>query len=78
MNTDYRGTVVSYISDGTGYPVVLLHGYLEAKEAWEMISAVLYRSYRVIAIDLPGHGASGIICRHTYDGDDGRGGACGH
>lgn len=68
MNTDYRGTVVSYTSDGTGYPVVLLHGYLEAKEAWEMLSADLSRSYRVISIDLPGHGASGIISGiHTME-----------
>ncbi|MGE0568346.1 MAG: alpha/beta fold hydrolase [Bacteroidia bacterium] len=35
---------------------VLLHGYLGSKEIWNKTIENLSRSYRVIAIDLPGHG----------------------
>lgn len=38
--------------------VVLLHGFLGSHKIWEKTSANLSKSYRVIAIDLPGHGAT--------------------
>ena len=39
--------------------IVLLHGYLETLYIWEEFTALLSHSYRVIAIDLPGHGLTG-------------------
>jgi len=36
--------------------VVLLHGYLESKEMWAELSDFLSEKYKVICIDLPGHG----------------------
>ena len=36
--------------------VVLLHGYLESKEMWNELSDFLSEKYKVICIDLPGHG----------------------
>lgn len=50
-----KGTV-SFSDQGKGRVVVLLHGYLGAKEIWQQTIADLSKSYRVIAIDLPGHG----------------------
>lgn len=40
--------------------VVLLHGYLEALEIWESLSKFLTPHFRVIAMDLPGHGISEV------------------
>lgn len=40
--------------------VVLLHGYLEMIEVWEELAGALQTNYRVVAIDLPGMGASQV------------------
>jgi len=39
-------------------PLVLLHGFGESIAWWAHITPMLKRRYRVISIDLPGHGAS--------------------
>lgn len=38
--------------------LVLLHGYLESLDVWDDFSKLLTPKYRVIAIDIPGHGIS--------------------
>jgi pimeloyl-ACP methyl ester carboxylesterase len=43
---------------GTGSPLVLLHGLAGSARWWSRNIPALSRSYRVIAIDLPGFGAS--------------------
>lgn len=43
---------------GEGPPVTLLHGFTTHSGAWEAIQRQLERRYRVLAIDLPGHGRS--------------------
>jgi (E)-2-((N-methylformamido)methylene)succinate hydrolase len=52
---------VAYIDVGTGQPVVLLHGVGLQLEAWAPQIEYLARTHRVIAIDMPGHGASSPI-----------------
>lgn len=49
---------VGFSDRGKGRVVVLLHGFLGSHEIWEKTSNDLSKSYRVIAIDLPGHGAT--------------------
>ena len=49
---------IFYTDSGSGKAVVLLHGYLESKEIWNDFSKELSRSFRVICIDIPGHGES--------------------
>lgn len=44
--------------NGEGPVVVLLHGWGMNADVWEDVCAELVDSYRVIAIDLPGHGRS--------------------
>ncbi len=39
-------------------PVVLLHGFLGDARDWEPIATALAASFRVYALDLPGHGGS--------------------
>jgi pimeloyl-ACP methyl ester carboxylesterase len=50
-----KGTV-TFSDQGKGRAVVLLHGYLGNKDIWQNTITNLSKSYRVIAIDLPGHG----------------------
>ncbi len=38
--------------------IVLLHGYLESMLVWDDFIPLLYKSARVVTIDLPGHGIS--------------------
>lgn len=41
---------------GSGTPLVLLHGFTGSIESWRWLMDGLRDDYRVIAIDLPGHG----------------------
>jgi haloacetate dehalogenase len=43
---------------GTGPPLLLLHGFPQTHACWHRIAPELARSYRVIAPDLRGYGAS--------------------
>jgi pimeloyl-ACP methyl ester carboxylesterase len=43
---------------GAGPPVILLHGLGGAAANWIEVAPTLARSHRVVALDLPGHGAS--------------------
>jgi pimeloyl-ACP methyl ester carboxylesterase len=54
------GAKVRYADTGKGRAVVLLHGFLENLEVWfgNGFAQELAKHYRVIAIDLPGHGKS--------------------
>lgn len=52
----FKGGKVTFSDQGKGRVVVLLHGYLGSKEIWEKNIPALSKSFRVIAIDLPGHG----------------------
>lgn len=52
----YKREKIAFSDQGKGRVVVLLHGFLGSKELWGSIPQDLARSYRVIAIDLPGHG----------------------
>ena len=62
INTiNYRDAIIRFSDTGKGDPVILLHGYLESLEIWGGFAEDLARHYRVIAVDLPGHGASGIF-----------------
>ncbi|NLU69876.1 alpha/beta hydrolase [Streptomyces sp. HNM0574] len=49
---------VAYERRGSGEPVVLLHGIGHHWQAWEPVLTALASSYDVIALDLPGFGAS--------------------
>ena len=52
----FKNSTVSFSDHGKGRVVVLLHGYLGSKEIWEKNIPELAKTFRVIAIDLPGHG----------------------
>ena len=54
--TLYKNEKVTFLDKGKGKVVVLLHGFLGSHKIWEQTTNNLAKSYRVIAIDLPGHG----------------------
>ena len=54
----HKNINISYSEQGKGTAVVLLHGYLENKEMWNDFIPELSKKYRIITIDLLGHGAT--------------------
>lgn len=56
----FEGITVRYSIEGKGRPMVLLHGYLLTGEAWKPLTEVLSDTFRVISVDIPGHGGSGV------------------
>ncbi|MGM0666624.1 MAG: alpha/beta fold hydrolase [Bacteroidota bacterium] len=54
-----KGDIV-YHDTGEGYPLVLLHGYLETSLVWKEFAEGLSSDFRILAIDLPGHGGSSV------------------
>lgn len=57
----FRYAVVRYSDKGKGRVIVLLHGFLESLEIFNELSDELSKKFRVISIDLPGHGGSECI-----------------
>ena len=55
---NYKNTQISYSDIGKGTAIVLLHGFLENREMWNPIVEILSQKYRLICIDLLGHGDS--------------------
>jgi pimeloyl-ACP methyl ester carboxylesterase len=56
--TEYKKAKIHFTDSGKGRTVVLLHGFLESSNMWATFLPVLSKKYRVINIDLPGHGKS--------------------
>ena len=59
---DSKGVAIHYTDEGQGVPVILLHGFaVNADLNWRRpkIAQMLTRHYRVITMDLRGHGLSG-------------------
>ena len=57
----YKNTKISYSDTGRGNAIVLLHGFLENKTMWQNLVPELSKKFRVITIDLLGHGESGCL-----------------
>jgi pimeloyl-ACP methyl ester carboxylesterase len=64
----FKTSSINYTDGGSGKVIVLLHGYLESLEIWDGFAEELCKSFRVIAIDIPGHGKSGKVAEvHNMD-----------
>ena len=57
----FRGANIAYSTKGKGRAIVLIHGFLGAKEIWNEYQSRLAKNFQVICIDLPGHGKSACI-----------------
>lgn len=56
----YRNKKIHYTDKGKGETIVLLHGYLESSEMWNGFAEKLAAKFRIISVDLPGHGLSDV------------------
>jgi pimeloyl-ACP methyl ester carboxylesterase len=61
------GVHIQYKLEGSGPPVVLIHGVGADKESWDEIAPALARRFTVVRADLRGHGGSGRISRCSID-----------
>ena len=57
----YHSTNINFTDTGKGKVLVLLHGFLGSLEVWNYFAEVLHHEFRIITIDLPGHGKTGNI-----------------
>lgn len=55
---DIGGEPTCYIDEGSGPPLVLIHGFLVSHAVWADVLPALTARHRVVALDLPGHGDS--------------------
>lgn len=61
---------LAVVDEGSGHPVVLLHGGVLDHRMWEPQIDVLARDHRVIVPDLRGHGAASTPTAPFRHGDD--------
>ncbi len=54
-----NGVTLAYEEHGSGEPLVLLHGFGACGSAWDPFIPALAARYRLIVVELRGHGASG-------------------
>ena len=52
----HKNTSIAFTDSGKGTAIVLLHGFLENQKMWDAFVPEFSRKYRVISIDLLGHG----------------------
>ena len=64
---EFNNTIVNFKDEGKGNVIVLLHGYLETLDVWTDFSKILSKTFRVISIDLLGHGQTGTFNVNTMD-----------
>jgi len=60
-NILYKNTNISFTDSGNGKAIVLLHGFLENKKMWTEYVDLFSEKYRVVTIDLLGHGESDCL-----------------
>jgi pimeloyl-ACP methyl ester carboxylesterase len=59
---------IFFTDEGTGKAIVLLHGFTESLKIWTSFATQFSKKYRVITIDLPGHGKSDCVGEiHTME-----------
>lgn len=63
---DIDGLSVHYQDEGTGLPIILLHGAASSLQTWYGWANKLSPHYRVIRLDLPGYGLTGPNAGKDY------------
>lgn len=64
----HKNILISYSDTGKGRAIVLLHGFLENKKMWDAFIPEFSKKYRVITVDLLGHGQTDCMgYMHTME-----------
>jgi 3-oxoadipate enol-lactonase len=58
VQTQVNGTTIAYNDQGTGLPIIFLHAFPLNRTMWETQEHALSSQFRIITIDLRGHGES--------------------
>ena len=61
----FQKSNIYYTDQGSGEPLLFVHGFLENSSMWTDIAAEFSKNFRVVCIDLPGFGKSEML-----DGSD--------
>ena len=61
---------IHYLEAGIGEPLILIHSLGQSLYTWRNVFGELSENYRVIALDLPGHGYSSRPDTLNYTADD--------
>lgn len=57
----FKNARISYTDEGQGTALVFIHGFLENSTMWKAITPHFSKKYRIIKIDLLGHGKSDCL-----------------
>ncbi len=60
QSISYKKRKVSFTIEGSGFPLVLIHGFCEDSRVWDNLSPELEK-FQLIKIDLPGFGFSEVL-----------------
>jgi len=66
-SVNINGLHLAYLDGGSGENILMVHGFGSNKDSWNRFARHLTNKYRVIAVDLPGHGDSTASLAGTYD-----------
>lgn len=68
MKISFRGGSIRYKAEGQGPVIVFLHGFMENARIWRSFVPKLSDRFRVIRINLPGHGKSSVYSeKHSME-----------
>jgi pimeloyl-ACP methyl ester carboxylesterase len=60
--------LLHFRDSGQGRTIVFLHGFMESLDIWETFTRRLSPDFRIVSINLPGHGLSPVLSDvHTMD-----------
>lgn len=57
---DWQGEKIHYTDEGSGAPILMVHGFGGSLHNFDDVSSILGKHYRVIRVDLPGFGLSAL------------------
>jgi len=68
MQVDFNKGTIHYKVEGQGPTIVFLHGFMENARIWRPYLPKLSTKFRVIRINLPGHGKSSVFAeKHSME-----------
>lgn len=62
--------MLTTLEAGAGDPLVLVHGFSQSAAAWWPLVGPLESSFRLVAVDAPGHGGSAAVTADLLSGAD--------
>jgi pimeloyl-ACP methyl ester carboxylesterase len=66
---NWNGNVVHYTDDGSGMPVLMIHGFGGSSLDFRYLDSLMTDKYRIIRVDLPGFGLSDFPALKEKDPD---------